>query len=244
MLGHAELRALLPQRWPMLLLDRVEELEPGVRVTAVKAVTGAEPCYQGLPDGLPAGRYAYPFPLLLESFGQACAVLWRTSTASDPGDVLMFAAARDCVPRAAVYPGDVLRHEARLEHVVPGTAFASGSTWVGDREVATFGSLVAVTRPAAQIERTRKRRGTQMSTTSRFEELRGIVAEVLEVEPEEVTDAGDFVDDYDADSLRAIEILARLEKLYKVEIPQSDLPEMRNLKATYDVVARYAGWQD
>jgi acyl carrier protein len=83
-----------------------------------------------------------------------------------------------------------------------------------------------------------------MSATSRFEQLRGVVAEVLELEPEEVTDAGDFADDYEADSLRAIEILARIEKLYKVEIPQSELPEMRNLKATYDVVARYAGWQD
>jgi 3-hydroxyacyl-[acyl-carrier-protein] dehydratase len=150
-LAHAELRALLPQRWPMLLLDRVDELEPGVRITAVKAVTGAEPCYQDLPDGLAAARYAYPFPLVLESFGQACAVLWRASTAAEPGDVLMFAAARDCVPRAAVHPGDVLRHEARLEHVMPGTAFACGSTWVGDREVATFGSLVAVARPAAQV---------------------------------------------------------------------------------------------
>ncbi|MER7274944.1 beta-hydroxyacyl-ACP dehydratase [Dactylosporangium sp. NPDC000244] len=172
MLTHAELRALLPQRWPMLLLDRVDELEPGVRITAVKAVTGAEPCYQDLPDGLDADRYAYPFPLVLESFGQACAVLWRASTADDPGGVLMFAAARDCVPRATVNPGDVLRHEARLEHVVPGTAFACGSTWVGDREVATFGSLVAVTRPAGQIEpRGAGRRAAEM-TPNRGEEDR------------------------------------------------------------------------
>ncbi|WP_055483308.1 acyl carrier protein [Sphaerimonospora mesophila] len=75
-----------------------------------------------------------------------------------------------------------------------------------------------------------------------LEELREIVAEVLELEPEEVADGGDFVEEYEADSLRAIEILARIEKRYKVEIPQSELNEMRNLKAVYDVVARYAGW--
>jgi len=77
-----------------------------------------------------------------------------------------------------------------------------------------------------------------------MQELREIVAEVLEMEPEEITDTGDFTDDYEADSLRAIEILARLDKKYRVEIPQSELPELRNLKAVYDAVGRYAGWQD
>lgn len=78
----------------------------------------------------------------------------------------------------------------------------------------------------------------------RMEELREIVAEVLELEPEEVTDSGDFVDDYDADSLRAIEILARLDKKYHVEIPQAELPNLRTLKNVYDAVSRYAGGQD
>ena len=77
-----------------------------------------------------------------------------------------------------------------------------------------------------------------------LEELREIVAEVLELEPEEVTEGADFVEEYEADSLRAIEILARIEKRYKVEIPQSELSEMRNLKAVYEVVARHAGWQE
>jgi acyl carrier protein len=77
-----------------------------------------------------------------------------------------------------------------------------------------------------------------------LEELREIVADVLELEPEEVSEGADFVEEYEADSLRAIEILARIEKKYKVEIPQSELDAMRNLKAVYEVVARYAGWQD
>jgi len=76
---------------------------------------------------------------------------------------------------------------------------------------------------------------------SRLEELREIVAEVLEIEPEELTDDGDFVEEYDADSLRAIEILARIEKRYRVEIPQAELAQMRNLEAVYTVLSRYAG---
>ena len=74
---------------------------------------------------------------------------------------------------------------------------------------------------------------------TRMQELREIVAEVLEVETDELTDTGDFVEEYEADSLRAIEILARLEKRYRVEIPQSELAGMRTLKGVCEVVDRY-----
>jgi acyl carrier protein len=77
-----------------------------------------------------------------------------------------------------------------------------------------------------------------------LDELRELAADVLEVEPEEIQDESDFVETYEADSLRAIEILARIEKKYKIEIPQSELAEMRNLKAVYEIVARHAGWPD
>jgi acyl carrier protein len=78
----------------------------------------------------------------------------------------------------------------------------------------------------------------------RLQELREIVAEVLERDAEEITDTGDFRNEYDADSMRAIEILSRLEKKYRVDIPQAALPEMQNLKAVYSVVARHGGWKD
>jgi acyl carrier protein len=78
--------------------------------------------------------------------------------------------------------------------------------------------------------------------TDHMEELREIVAEVLELETEELANDGDFVYDYGADSLRAIEILARIEKRYNVEIPQAELPNMTDLQAVYGVVAQRAGW--
>jgi acyl carrier protein len=80
--------------------------------------------------------------------------------------------------------------------------------------------------------------------TTRMAEIRGIIAEVLELEPDELTETSNFKDDHDADSLRAIEILARLDKLYKVEIPQADLAKMTHLLAVYDVVKSHAGWAD
>jgi acyl carrier protein len=77
----------------------------------------------------------------------------------------------------------------------------------------------------------------------RMDDLRVLIAEVLEVEPDELTDTGDFIDEYDADSLRAIEIVARIEKQWKVEIPQSELPELRTLKAVHESLLRHTARQ-
>jgi acyl carrier protein len=74
-----------------------------------------------------------------------------------------------------------------------------------------------------------------------MEELRELIAEVLEIEPEELSDTGDFQEEYESDSLRAIEVLARIEKRYKIEVPQEELAKMQNLKAVYAVTASYAG---
>jgi acyl carrier protein len=73
--------------------------------------------------------------------------------------------------------------------------------------------------------------------SSRIDELREIVADVLEIDP------ADFVRDYRADSLGLVEILNRIEVRYKIEIPQSELPKTMTLQAFYAVVARCAGWQ-
>ncbi len=77
------------------------------------------------------------------------------------------------------------------------------------------------------------------STTDQLEQLRELVAEVLEIETAELSDTGDFVDEYDADSLRAIEILARIDKQFRIEIPQEELPQLTNLRAVYDAVQRH-----
>ncbi|MGH8880033.1 MAG: acyl carrier protein [Stackebrandtia sp.] len=69
-----------------------------------------------------------------------------------------------------------------------------------------------------------------------------IVCEILEIEPAEVTETSLFKEDHDADSLRAIEILAALEKAFGITIDQSDLGEMVNLNGVYKIVTQSAGW--
>jgi 3-hydroxymyristoyl/3-hydroxydecanoyl-(acyl carrier protein) dehydratase len=146
---HADVRAVLPQRHPLLLVDRVLDIDPGRSIRTTKAISGTEPCYAALPDGAEPWRYDYPCSLLIESLGQSAALLWLDGQrpAPDDGLVLMFAGARSFHFAAAARPGDVLRHEVRLDSVIADTAFASGRTWAGDRLVSTVDSLVATRRP-------------------------------------------------------------------------------------------------
>ncbi|MBP0455069.1 hypothetical protein J5Y04_36960 [Kitasatospora sp. RG8] len=151
-LDHAAIRDLLPVRHPMLLVDQVVSVVPGREICAVKAVSGSEPCYQGLPEGLGGDRYAYPRTLVFESFGQTAALLWLASAGAGlPEGVLMLAAIRGCRFSGAVHPGMVLRHVVRLEQLVSGTAFLSGEIWAADRRIAVVDSLVAVNRPGAAV---------------------------------------------------------------------------------------------
>jgi acyl carrier protein len=82
------------------------------------------------------------------------------------------------------------------------------------------------------------------STMQHLDHLRGMVADVLEIEPEELGPDDDLAGEHGADSLQAIEILASIEKAYDVEIPQEELARMTTLRAVHDVVKAHAGWQD
>jgi acyl carrier protein len=64
-----------------------------------------------------------------------------------------------------------------------------------------------------------------------------LVAEILEIDSDQMTDTSLFKEDHEADSLRAIEILASLEREFRIEIDQADLAKMVNLQGIYDVVA-------
>ncbi|ALU97194.1 MULTISPECIES: acyl carrier protein [Streptomyces] len=80
-------------------------------------------------------------------------------------------------------------------------------------------------------------------TAERQETIKEIVCDILEIEPDDVTQESLFKEDHDADSLRAIEILASLEKAFNVVINQSELGRMVNLKGVYEVVAESADWK-
>jgi acyl carrier protein len=79
------------------------------------------------------------------------------------------------------------------------------------------------------------------SAESRTAKIKEIVCDILELEEDEVTETSLFSEDHGADSLRAIEILAALEKQFHVVIDQAELGRMVNLKGVEEVVDEAAG---
>lgn len=146
---YGEIRQILPHGAPMVLVDRVIELEPGESIIAEKAISGSDRCFESLTAGSPAERYGYPASLLLESFGQAAAILWaRSLSARHLGDdrVLLLAGMRNCRIEGQAFPGDVLRHVVALDHPVGDTIFVTGATWVAGRRILTVESMMAAIR--------------------------------------------------------------------------------------------------
>ncbi|MFF0150265.1 acyl carrier protein [Micromonospora sp. NPDC005203] len=77
----------------------------------------------------------------------------------------------------------------------------------------------------------------------RTQMIREIVSEVLEVELDEMTETSLFKEDHGADSLRAIELLAALERAFDVTIDQAELARMVNLAGVYATLQSSAGWK-
>ena len=68
------------------------------------------------------------------------------------------------------------------------------------------------------------------------EQIREIVATILEVDVERISPTSHFWDDLEADSLQRIEILSALERRFHITIEQSLLADMRDVQSTYEVV--------
>ena len=103
----------LPHRYPFLLVDRVLEIEKGVRIKALKNVTINEPFF---PGHFPA-RPVMPGVLMLEALAQAAALLSFESLDEDPGEdvVVYFAGIDNARFKRPVGPGDQLILEASID---------------------------------------------------------------------------------------------------------------------------------
>ena len=111
MLTITEIMKLLPHRYPMLLVDRVEELIPDQRIAAIKAVTINEPFFQG---HFPA-RPIMPGVLIVEALAQAAGVLAVESFGlAGSGKLVYFMAIDGAKFRTPVEPGVLLRLEVEF----------------------------------------------------------------------------------------------------------------------------------
>jgi 3-hydroxyacyl-[acyl-carrier-protein] dehydratase len=103
--------AMLPHRYPMLLVDRVAEVELGERILGVKAVSVNEPHFQG---HFPA-RPIMPGVLIVEALAQAAGILAIESLdLVGTGKLLYFMSIADAKFRKPVEPGCLLMLDVRF----------------------------------------------------------------------------------------------------------------------------------
>jgi len=126
-----EIEALIPHRWPFLLVDRIVEYDPDAkRIVGLKAVTATEWFFQGHFPGLPI----MPGVLQVEALAQTMGVY----VAKQPGfgdRIGLFGGIDECRFKRVVTPGDTLRLEVTMEKL--GRRFGRG------RGIATVDGEVA-----------------------------------------------------------------------------------------------------
>jgi 3-hydroxyacyl-[acyl-carrier-protein] dehydratase len=109
-LEAAQIMEILPHRYPFLLVDRVLELEPGVRAVAIKQISANEPQFTGHVPGRPI----MPGVLMVEALAQTAGIA-VISLPEYRGKIGLFAGIDGCRFKRLVVPGDTLRLEVTVE---------------------------------------------------------------------------------------------------------------------------------
>ncbi len=103
-LGIKEIQEIIPHRHPFLLIDFIDELEPGVRAVGYKSVTFNEPQFNGHFPGQPV----MPGVLMIEALAQVGAVA-ILSLPENKGKTAFFGGINNAKFRQMVLPGDRLK---------------------------------------------------------------------------------------------------------------------------------------
>lgn len=141
-----QIQKILPHRYPFLLLDRVEEVQVGVAISAYKNVSISEPIFLGHFPGHPI----YPGVMILEGMAQAGGILaFQSMIAKDPqlnveNKVVYFMSIDNAKFRSPVTPGDKLVYKI-------GLLKNKGTVWVLDGKAYVDDKLVAEAELKAMI---------------------------------------------------------------------------------------------
>ncbi len=134
-MDNAAIQRILPHRFPILMVDAIIELEPGVRAVGVKNVTANEPFFQGHFPGRPT----MPGVLLVEAMAQTAALMVGEEGA---GQIPLFMGIDKARFRRRVVPGDQLILEAVMIQQRRQVVRVSATAKVGD-EVASEAEILA-----------------------------------------------------------------------------------------------------
>lgn len=138
MLNTRQIMDIIPHRHPFLLVDRIEELEPGIRAVGVKAVTYDEPYFSGhFPD-----EPVMPGVLQIEACAQVGAVA-ILSLDENKGKTAYFGGISSARFKRKVVPGDVITMECEIIKRKGPVGVGKATAKVGD-EIALTAELTFV----------------------------------------------------------------------------------------------------
>ena len=138
MMDVREIQAIMPHRFPFLLVDRILELEPGVRAVGLKNVTINEEFFQGHFPHYPI----MPGVLIIEAMAQVAGVLAFKSGVK--GKSVFFMSIEKAKFRRPVVPGDQIRLDVKVLQQRSNVWKFSGEAYVEDKVVteAEFTAMV------------------------------------------------------------------------------------------------------
>jgi 3-hydroxyacyl-[acyl-carrier-protein] dehydratase len=140
-LDSVAIRNIIPHRYPFLLVDRIDELEPGQRAVGIKNVSVNELFFQGHFPAYPV----MPGVLIVEAIAQVGAVT-LLSLDEYKGKIAFFAGIDNVRFKRQVKPGDSLRLEVELKQIRRGIGSGSGVATV-DGEIACKGDFMFAIAP-------------------------------------------------------------------------------------------------
>ncbi|MBD3920798.1 3-hydroxyacyl-ACP dehydratase FabZ [Paenibacillus sp. PR3] len=143
MLDINEIQQIIPHRQPFLLVDRVLELEEGVRAVGIKNVTMNEPFFAGHFPGYPV----MPGVLIVEALAQVGAVA-ILKMEENRGRLAFFAGIDEFRFRGQVTPGDTLRLEVEITRLKGKIGKGHAVAKVDDKVVAEGGIMFALSDPS------------------------------------------------------------------------------------------------
>lgn len=126
-LSSDEIRAILPHRYPFLLVDKITDYEPGQWAAGIKCVTANEPYF---PGHFPV-QSIMPGVLIIEALAQTGAVAILTEPANR-GKLALFAGIKQAKFRKQVVPGDVLSLHCALTRRSGAVGIGEATAKVGD----------------------------------------------------------------------------------------------------------------
>jgi 3-hydroxyacyl-[acyl-carrier-protein] dehydratase len=126
LLDITQIQAILPHRYPFLLVDRIIEYDPGKRVVGIKNVTLNEPYFAGHFPGAPV----MPGVLIVEAMAQTAGVMMLANIPDRDSKLVFFTGIDNARFRRPVVPGDQLRLELTVLRLRPRYIRLRGEAYV------------------------------------------------------------------------------------------------------------------